>query len=347
MATLFPSLLIVSAAEDPHVQTVLLLIPFATLSYVCDFSQFGAKFAASVRPGEPESHLLQNSDGNQISFQNLEVIWWRKPQPFSRRSNLEPAIQDFIVEQETQFWAGLLAVLPQRIRWYNHFQNELRASRKVYQLEIALECGFKIPKTLITSNPADARKFIQENELAICKELAPTSSVWRPTQPVTRELESRLDSLSVCPVIFQEFISGSSDYRVIVIDDFVEAVAFDMKHSRYPYDVSIDLLNRCRRTEIPEDLKTKLKAYMKRLGLRYGAFDFRQNDQDEFVFFEVNPSGEFLYLDQQAQTNIAAQMATVLSTNEKRYELPGDTSAQEFPQGLPFLLQTPERKPIL
>lgn len=347
MATLFPSLLVVSAIEDPHVQSVLPLIPSKPLSYVCDFSKFGVKFTASIRPGEPDSVLLQDCDRKQISLQNLEVIWWRKPQSFSRRSNLEPPIHDFIVEQETQFWAGLLAVLPQRIRWYNHFQNELRASRKVYQLEIALECGFKIPKTLITSNPADARKFIQENGPVICKELAAAGSVWRPTQPVTRELETRLDSLSVCPVIFQEFISGREDYRVIVIDDFIEAVAFDMKHSRYSYDVSIDLLNPCRRTQIPEDLKTKLEVYMNRLGLRYGAFDFRLNDQDEFIFFEVNPSGEFLYLDQQAQTNIATQMANALSTNDKGYELSGDSCAQEFHQGLPFLLHTPERKPIL
>lgn len=346
MTTQFPSLLVISCIEDPHVQGVLPLIPSENLSYVCDFSQFGVKVAASIRPGEPDSVLLQNSDGTQISLHNLEVIWWRKPQSFSRRSNLEPLIRDFIVEQQTQFWAGLLAVLPQRIRWYNHFQNDLRASRKVYQLEIALECGFKIPKTLITSNPADARKFIQENGPVICKELAATDSVWRPTQPVTEELETRLDSLSVCPVIFQEFISGTEDYRVIVIDDFIEAVAFEMKHSRYPYDVSIDLLNRCRRTQIPDDLKTKLKVYMNSLGLRYGAFDFRRNNQDEFVFFEVNPSGEFLYLDQQAQTNIAAQMANALSTNEKGYELSCDSSTQEFPQGLPFLLHTPERKPI-
>jgi glutathione synthase/RimK-type ligase-like ATP-grasp enzyme len=302
---------------------------------------------ASIRPGSPDSVILQDSSGKQISLQNLEVVWWRKPQLFPQHGNWETPVHEFVQEQQIQFWAGLLAALPERIRWYNHFQKELQASRKIYQLEIALECGFLVPKTLITSNPMEARIFLQEHASVVCKELATTGSFWRPTQPVTKELQARFDSLSVCPVIFQEFISGEEDYRVIVIDDFIEAVAFDMKNSRYPFDVSMDLLNRCRRTEIPEGLKTKLQAYMKRLGLRYGAFDFRKNDQGEFVFFEVNPSGEFLFLDQQAETNISAQMARALSTNDKGRQLASDTSAQEFPQGLPFLLQTPERKPVL
>ena len=134
---------------------------------------------------------------------------------------------------------------------------------------------------------------------------------------------------------------------MIVIDDFIQAVVFDMKNSRYPYDVSIDALNRCWPAEVPEDVKNRLVALMKRLCLRYGAFDLRLNDHGQFVFFEVNPSGEFLYLDQRAGTKIAAAFASILSSKAQQSETSVQSEEIEFSERLPFLLQTPPRKTIV
>jgi glutathione synthase/RimK-type ligase-like ATP-grasp enzyme len=333
--------------EDSHVQAVVPLIDSKTVTYVCDLADFGISVAASLDPESPQSILLQHSNGDHVSFENVEAIWWRRPPPFAKKEKVEPSINDFIFEEQTEFWSGLLAILPENIRWYNHFRSERIASRKIHQLKIAKECGLNIPKTLVTSIPSKARDFIRTNEKTICKELSGTPEHWRPTQKVTTDLEDHLDSLSSSPVIFQEFVPGKEDYRVIVIDDFIQAVAFDMKNSRYPYDVSVDALNRCWPAEVPEDIKNKLVAFMKRLGLRYAAFDFRLNEHGQFVFFEVNPSGEFLYLDQRAGTKIAAAFASILSSKTQKSETSINSEEIEFSEGLPFLLHTPPRKTII
>jgi glutathione synthase/RimK-type ligase-like ATP-grasp enzyme len=343
----FPNLIIFSSIDDAHVQAVVPLIDSKTTVYVCDLGRFGRTVAASLDPENPESIALQQADGNIVSFQNVKAVWWRRPQPFAENPKLDKSVNEFVTEEKAQFWSGLLALLPENIRWYNHFQREIRASRKIYQLKAAKECGFRIPKTLVTSIPSEARNFIRANEKVICKELNGTPEHWRPTQLMTPDREMQLDSLSVCPVIFQEFVSGKEDYRVIVIDDFVQAVAFDMKHSRYPTDVSIDVLNRCWPAEIPDDLKKKLKTFLIHFGLRYGAFDLRLNDNGEFVFFELNSSGEFLYLYQRAETKIAAAFAQILSFHSPLPEIPNQREAIQFSESLPFLLQTPPRKTII
>ena len=342
MSKRYPTLLIFSSASDEHVQAVLPYLNSKTMPCICDFS---SPNLASVIPGETASFSMLDAVGDRIFFENVESIWWRNPSSFS--SNVSTEIAEFVEAQNTQFWGGFLALLPSGIRWYNHFQRAREASRKMFQLQTALESGFRIPKTLITSDPAEARRFVQETGKTICKSLITTEQIWRPTQLVSEDLMEKMDHVSVCPLMFQEHIEGEEDVRIIVIDDFVEAVAFDIKNSRYPYDVSIDALNRCRKTEIPDDLKLRLKNYMLKFGLRFGAFDFRLNTNGEFVFFEINPSGAFLYLDVRAKTCIARAMAAALSTkNEGRIEkFPAERV--DYKADLPLILCAPERKSII
>src|SRR5262245_61816791 len=103
----FPTLLIFSSTNDPHVQAVVPLINSKTVSYICDLSQFGITAAASLDPQDSESLVLHHANGDQISFRNVETIWWRRPQPFTQSKDLEPSVNEFIVEEQTQFWSGL------------------------------------------------------------------------------------------------------------------------------------------------------------------------------------------------------------------------------------------------
>jgi len=54
-------------------------------------------------------------------------------------------------------------------------------------------------------------------------------------------------------------------------------------------------------------------AFMKRLGLEYGGIDFRLTADLEYVFFEVNTTGEFLYVEDRTGQPISAAMAAHLA----------------------------------
>lgn len=79
------------------------------------------------------------------------------------------------------------------------------------------------------------------------------------------------------------------------------------------FDSSLDSQTPCHPTNIPDNLLTKIFACLRKLNLRYGVFDLRKDVDGDFYFFEVNPGGYFLHLDQRAGTNIAKNVARVLS----------------------------------
>ncbi len=53
----------------------------------------------------------------------------------------------------------------------------------------------------------------------------------------------------------------------------------------------------------------KLLMLMRRLGLEYGAIDLRLTPDGEYVFFEVNPAGQFLFVEHACGLPISAALA--------------------------------------
>ncbi len=66
--------------------------------------------------------------------------------------------------------------------------------------------------------------------------------------------------------------------------------------------------------DIPDDLERGLTGLMKTLGLVYGAIDVIRTPDDEFVFLEVNPGGQWLWVEQRTNLLISAAVADLLVT---------------------------------
>ncbi|SCF90374.1 MULTISPECIES: hypothetical protein [unclassified Streptomyces] len=55
---------------------------------------------------------------------------------------------------------------------------------------------------------------------------------------------------------------------------------------------------------------------LNRLGLPYGAFDFVVTPEDEWVFLEVNPSGQYGFIEVATGLSITAAIADYLEGKE-------------------------------
>jgi len=74
-----------------------------------------------------------------------------------------------------------------------------------------------------------------------------------------------------------------------------------------------------------------LRALMRRLGLVYGAIDLRLTPDGRYVFLEINPAGQFLYVEQQTGQPIAAALAALLAAGRgdlNRVEIEGKANAR-------------------
>jgi glutathione synthase/RimK-type ligase-like ATP-grasp enzyme len=66
--------------------------------------------------------------------------------------------------------------------------------------------------------------------------------------------------------------------------------------------------------QLPHDVVGKLLALMQRLGLVYGAIDLRLTADGRYVFLEINPAGQFLYVEEQTGQRISDALAARLAT---------------------------------
>src|SRR4029077_3184097 len=110
----------------------------------------------------------------------------------------------------TGLWSSLETL------WVNQPARDQEAPHKTFQLSAAQEVGLPIPRTLVSNDPDEARRFVHEltRTGVIFKGFAPTERHWRETRLLTVQEMQVLDSVRYAPVIFQEYVEAVCDLRV-------------------------------------------------------------------------------------------------------------------------------------
>jgi glutathione synthase/RimK-type ligase-like ATP-grasp enzyme len=65
--------------------------------------------------------------------------------------------------------------------------------------------------------------------------------------------------------------------------------------------------------ELPPEIEAKILIFMRTFGLIYGAFDFIVTPEGRYVFLEVNPSGQYMWVECATGLEITAALADALS----------------------------------
>ncbi|MCG8395012.1 MAG: hypothetical protein MI745_18215, partial [Pseudomonadales bacterium] len=110
-----------------------------------------------------------------------------------------------------------------------------------------------------------------------------------------------LESLQYGPCTFQENVPKAFELRVTIIGDKVFAASIDSQQSAKTVTDwrrdGIGLIQDWQPYDLPIDIEQKLLRLMHRLRLNYGAADFVVTPDGRHVFLEVNPAGEFFWLE--------------------------------------------------
>ncbi|WP_211234289.1 hypothetical protein [Paenibacillus taiwanensis] len=188
-----------------------------------------------------------------------------------------------------------------------------RAENKVVQMNFATSIGFKLPQSLITNVAESADKFIASNP-SVVKPLSTgrirTIEGWETIQTNMVVSSEPIDNLDVSPAYFQHYVDKvDGEYRVTIIGEFVFAVRIESsnmvdwrrKGARNNYQL----------VELPQQVLDQCFKLMKQLDLAYGAFDFIKVGQ-EYCFLEVNPNGQWLWLEQLLNIPISQKIVDYL-----------------------------------
>lgn len=310
-------ILVISHPEDLHTQYVMnALKSRGEKTVLLDLSKFPSQSLIELsysNMSRKNKIFYQNGQPEKVDLSSGKSIWWRRPQPFNIPSEVgEPSHRMFAITEAQQVFGGLWGMLPGK--WINNPFSDDLAHKKVFQLQVARELGFDIPETLVTNNPPEAKSFIEKqgSKGTIFKAFGGTPQAWRETRLVGIEEMKNIDKVKFAPVIFQEYVRGV-DLRVTVVGDKIFPAAIDVKQGNYDVDFRMNYDHmEIRETSLPMDLESKIRKFMKKTGLVYGALDFKRTTDDQHVFLEINPAGQWLFIENKTKQKITKAIADEL-----------------------------------
>ncbi|MCY1034359.1 hypothetical protein OV207_23100 [Corallococcus sp. BB11-1] len=180
---------------------------------------------------------------------------------------------------------------------------------KPYQQMIAARHGFRVPDTLITSVPEDARRFIEQHDgRVIYKSQGPERSVVRR---VSSEDLGRLDMLRHCPVMFQEQVPGT-DVRVHVVGTRVFVTELRSGATDYRFAEAEGHTCTLREASLPPADLERCLALSQALGMVVSGIDLRRTPDGELCCFEVNPAPGFTFYQSATGQPIGEALADLL-----------------------------------
>jgi len=319
------TVLILSEVQDVHARAVMAaLAAQGAQSELLDLSEFPAYLTLSIAfEGSKHRFALRRREGGTLDFDTVRAVWWRRPQPFRPPAGMEPAHRHFALSESATAFQGLFQSLD--AFWINVPARDTVARHKPYQLALAQRIGLEIPLTLMTNDVDQARAFWHKHDgEVIYKQFIALPDTSRETRRLTPQDEALADSIMHAPVIFQRHVPAVADIRVTAIAGKFFAAAADVRDAEYPQDVRMNLNAKYLAHELPPETAWKLSALMDRLGLVYGAIDLRLTPDGRYVFLEINPAGQFLYIEYATGQPITAALAHTLLNKP-----PADVWAQE------------------
>ncbi|MEV7379083.1 MvdC/MvdD family ATP grasp protein [Streptomyces lydicus] len=313
-------ILVVSYDEDHTLDVVRRLERAGREVVRVDLADFPARAVINLdyADGERPDCGLTTRTG-YASLGGCRAAWWRRVRPFTVDQRLRTARdQGFAASETSQSLHGLFHSLP--CTWVNPPTLDALAHHKPYQWETARRAGLTLPRTLVTNQPERARRFIQDIGVGrtVFKAFLAHTEAWRETRLVRPEDLAQLDAVRYAPVIFQEFVPGA-DLRVTVVGERVFAAEIDASGTSYPVDMRtvVDQAP-VRPVTLPPPLTDALLRLMSSLGLVYGAIDLRRRPDGQYVFFEVNPAGQWLFVEHRTGLPISAALAALLARLDDR-----------------------------
>lgn len=307
------TVLILSSVSDVHAQAVLAaLVERGARAELVDTSEFPANLALSATfDGGQRRFELRRRGGGILDLDTVRAVWWRRPQPFRVPDEMSAVDRQFAVSEAATSFQGIYQSLD--AVWVNEPARDSVAAHKPYQLALAQRIGLEVPVTLMSNDVEEARAFFRRYDgEVIYKQFIALPDSWRETRRVKPEDEAYASSIAHAPVIFQQHVPAVADLRVTIVGTEVFAAATDVREARYPQDVRLNLDTKYLAHQLPPETTSKLHALMEKLGLVYGAIDLRLTPEGRYVFLEINPAGQFLYIERDTGQPIAAALARYL-----------------------------------
>jgi glutathione synthase/RimK-type ligase-like ATP-grasp enzyme len=260
---------------------------------------------------QPGRGFTLSSGVRSIKSSSCAGVWWRRPETPAAADGVDDGVWEAVREQWRALLRGLATVPgPQ---WVSNPEALHRAESKALQLAEASVIGFEIPETVWTNDLAVAADALADG--GVVKSVA--TAYWEGESAffvfARRMSAAELPAatrLAQQPVALQAEIGPKVDVRVTVIGERVFAAA--LHTASLALDWRLEKPSSWRPHMLPDAVAERARMLVARLGLRFGAIDLAMIDEHRYVFIELNPNGEWGWL-QKSGLPLAAAIADELT----------------------------------
>lgn len=261
----------------------------------------------SLAENNKKKRVVISGPEGELNLDDIISIWYRRVRLGDKiPRTMDPELRNAsILEARTVFFGFLESVdtfILDRV-------SKIRiASHKQLQLQIAKKVGLEIPRTLTTNNPEEVREFFPTCKHGMITKMLSSFSVYEDDKEKVvftnlvkpGDLED-LEGLSYCPMTFQENVVKKLELRITIVGNQVFAAALDSKVSQLAQNDwrkdGLGLIDSWEAYSLPPGIETKLLQLMDYFGLNYGAVDMIVTPDNKHIFLEINPAGEFFWLE--------------------------------------------------
>jgi MvdD family ATP-grasp ribosomal peptide maturase len=262
-------------------------------------------------------------DDQTLDLSEVSAVWYRRIAIGAKiPDSMDRQMRQASIQESRVTIQGMIASI--QGFHLDPLPNIRRAENKQLQLQVARKLGLDTPRTLTTNNPEAVKQFAQECQQGMITKMLSSFAIYDEqglekvvfTNPISSEDLDNLDGLRFCPMTFQEKIPKALELRTIIVGKRVLTAAVDsqaLDQARYDWrKQGIALLDAWEPYTLPQDVEEKLLKLMVEFGLNYGAIDIILTPDGRHIFLEVNPVGEFFWLERCPGLPISQAIAEVL-----------------------------------
>ncbi|GAA5611683.1 ATP-grasp ribosomal peptide maturase [Streptomyces platensis] len=283
-----------------------------------DMAEFPLRLTLAASLSGSRWHGTLANDRRTLDLASVRSVYYRRPThpKFPEQMAAEART---VAEREARWgFGGLLTALP--CRWLPPPGRAADAEYKPRQLRVAADVGLSVPRTLITNDPYAAKDFAEslDGGPVIYKPFFPVRGTVRgQTAAVYASIIDPGDlphaDIASTAHMFQEWVPKAYEVRLTAVDGqiFAAEIHADSDAGRIDWRSDYDS-HTYRVCDPPPEVATGVQRMLDRLGLPYGAFDFVVTPEGQWRFLEVNPSGQYGFIEQATGLRITAAICDYL-----------------------------------
>jgi len=303
-------ILFITNRDDISIEYLISKLRLKTLDYLRINSEDIDKIHFEIKPSGYSALVINNVS---YSIRNTQSVVFKRT-PIKFESNPQDIDTPYLNNEKKHFLEGLYLSLTEA-KWINPMFATHIAERKLFQLKIAERIGLEIPKYVFTNNPVVATNFLQKNVKSIIKPISNGLQVVGDniysiyTSEIEKDYFKSFDNkiLFETPVFLQELIPNKADIRVVVIGRKIFAIKIEKDN---PHEVDWrkpEINKKYTLIELPPRLNNLLIKLNEYFNLVYSAIDLIEKPNGDYIFLEINPVGEWVWLEHELGIDVSGE----------------------------------------